>query len=667
MVTRSRTGSLKPKPFPDYQLLCHTKHPPTAFLAAQPDAEPSCFSKAVTDPRWLTAMSQEFDALVGNGTWTLCPRPPRHNVIHNKWVYKIKQRPDGSIDRFKARLVAKGFEQLSGVDYTDTFSPVIKPSTIWIILAMAVHFHWPIRQLDVSNAFLHGTLLEEVYMEQPQRFISNEHPDFVCRLRKSIYGLKQAPRAWFTCLSSSLLELGFTASLVDSSLFIFIHGTVKVFMLIYVDDIVLTGTHMHALTALITQLQKKFPVKDLGPLGFFLGIQATRCPDSLHLCQAKYIRDLLHRTNMLGAKPATSPCPAGAKLSKFDGDPLLDFTEYRQVVGALLYCTLTRPEIAFSVNQLCQHMHSPSTTHWTAAKRVLRYLKNTADHGLLYKPGSFHLQAYSDSDWAGSPDDRRSTSGFGVFLGNCLVSWSAKKQAVVSRSSTEAEYRSLALTTAKLFWLRMLFKELCIPLLAAPTLWCDNLSALALASNPVFHARTKHIEVDYHFIREKVLNGDISIRFISTHDQVADIFTKGMSSARFSFLKNKLLVAAPPISLRGDVSVHPVSTLTADSAATSSTLAASSAAANSPVSVSDPAMITAYTVTHKHPESTAITDPTPACVPAIKAPNSARNIEDMHQYSNCSQKLSFLTMRTVQDLCVLLKDFLTRLHVQSKT
>jgi len=243
-------------------------------------------------------------------------------------VYKIKQRPDGSIDRFKARLVAKGFEQLSGVDYTDTFSPVIKPSTIWIILAMAVHFHWPIRQLDVSNAFLHGTLLEEVYMEQPQRFISNEHPDFVCRLRKSIYGLKQAPRAWFTCLSSSLLELGFTASLVDSSLFIFIHGTVKVFMLIYVDDIILTGTHMHALTALITQLQKKFPVKDLGPLGFFLGIQATRCPDSLHLCQAKYIRDLLHRTNMLGAKPATSPCPAGAKLSKFDGDPLPDFTEY---------------------------------------------------------------------------------------------------------------------------------------------------------------------------------------------------------------------------------------------------------------------------------------------------------------------------------------------------
>jgi hypothetical protein len=518
MVTRSHTGSLKPKPFHDYQLFAHTKHPPTAFLAILPDIEPSCFSKAALDPRWQTAMSLEFEALMTNGTWTLCPRPLHHNVIRNKWVYKIKQKPDGSIDRFKARLVAKGFEQQSGVDYIDTFSPVIKPSTIRIILAMAVHFNRPIRQLDVSNSFLHGTLLEEVYMEQPQGFVSKEHPDFVCKLRKSIYGLKQAPRAWFHCLSTSLLELGFTASLVESSLFFFLHGAIKVFMLIYVDDIIITGTHLHVLTALIAQLQKKFPVKNLGPLGFFLGIQASRCGDSLHLCQAKYIKDLLQRTHMLGAKPSPSPCPAGAKLSKFDGEPLPDFTEYLQVVGALLYCTLTRPEIAFSVNQLCKHMHAPSTTHWTAAKRVLRYLKNTIDHGLLYRPGSLHLQAFSDSDWAGSPDYRRSTSGFGVYLGNYLVSWSAKKQAMVSRSSTEAEYRSLALTTAELFWLRMPFKELSIPLRTAPTLWCDNLSALALASNAVFHARTKHIEVDYHFILEKVLNGDILIWFISTHN-----------------------------------------------------------------------------------------------------------------------------------------------------
>jgi hypothetical protein len=220
MVTRSHIGSLKPKSFTDFQLYYSTKHPPTAFLTTLSLPEPTCFSKAIIDPRWKTAMTQEFEALISNGTWTLCPRPLRHNVIRNKWVYKIKQHPDGTIDRFKARLVAKGFEQQCGVDYMDTFSPVIKPSTIRIVLAMAVHFNWPIRQLDVSNAFLHGSLLEEVYMEQPHGFVDMEHPDFVCKLHKSIYGLKEAPRAWFNCLSNSLLDLGFTASLVDSSLFI---------------------------------------------------------------------------------------------------------------------------------------------------------------------------------------------------------------------------------------------------------------------------------------------------------------------------------------------------------------------------------------------------------------------------------------------------------------
>lgn len=327
-------------------------------------------------------------------------------------------------------------------------------------------------------------------------------------------------------------------------------------MLIYVDDIIVTCTHFSVISALIFQLQQKFPLKDLGNLSFFLGIQATRSEGSLYLCQAKYIKDLLHHTRMLGAKPSSSPCSVGTKLSKFHGDPLLDITEYRQVVGALLYCTLTRPEIAFSMNQLCQHMHSPSTTHWVAAKHVLRYLKNTIDHGLLYTPGPLRLQAFCDSDWAGNPDDRRSTSGFRVYLGNCLVSWSAKNQAVVSWSSTEAKYRSMALTTADLFWLRMLFKDLCLPLTSPPGLWCDNISALALASNSVYHARTNHIEVDYHFIHEKVLNRDILVKFISTKDQVADIFTNGLSSARFSYLKSKLMVSLHPISLRGDVKVR---------------------------------------------------------------------------------------------------------------
>jgi hypothetical protein len=475
------------------------------------------------------------------------------NIIRNKWVYKIKQYADGSIERFKARLVAKGFDQKCGLDYTETFSPVIKTATIRIVLALAVQFNWEIRQLDVSNAFLHGTLLEEVFMEQPQGFQDKEQPDSVCKLHKAIYGLKQAPRAWFTCLSASL--------------FIFLHGDIQIFILIYVDDIIITGTHSKVISSIISKLQLQFPLKDLGPLHFFLGVQATFSSNGLHLCQTKYISDLLHRTRMLGAKPSKSPCSSGAKLSKFDGEILPDPSEYRHVVGALQYCTLTRPEIAFSVNQLCQHMHSPSSTHWTAAKRVLRYLKATPSHGLFYSKGSLQLQAFCDSDWAGSLDDRRSTSGFCVFLGNCLISWSAKKQPVVSRSSTEAEYRSMAIATVELYWLRMLFKDLSIPLLHAPILWCDNVSALALASNPVYHARTKHIEVDYHFVREKVINGDILIKFISTLDQIADIFTKGLSTTRFTLLKSKLLVDSPPISLQGTVSEPPPTSSSSTSSA----------------------------------------------------------------------------------------------------
>jgi hypothetical protein len=417
MVTRSRTGNLKPKQFSDFKLF-YSRYPLLSFHTVLPESEPSCYNRAAPDPRWQAAMSLEFEALISNKTWTLCTRPLHQHVIHNKWVYKIKRKSDGAVERFKARLVAKGFEQTSGVDYTETFSPVIKPSTIRIILSLAVYFNWQIKQLDISNAFLHGSLIEEVYMEQPKGFVDKKNPHLVCKLQKAIYGLKQAPRAWFNRLSSYLLDIGFTASLVDTSLFTFISGSIKLFMLIYVDDIIITGTHPHLITSLIQLMQKEFPVKDLGSLSYFLGIQVTRSPAGLHLCQSKYVTDLLHRTKMTEAKPAKSPCPSGSQLSRLDGDPLLDPSEYRSVVGALQYCTLTRPDIAFSVNQLCQHMHHPTSSHWSAVKRVLRFLKNTMNHGLFYSKTTLQLNAFCDSDWAGCPDDRRSTSGFAVFLGD---------------------------------------------------------------------------------------------------------------------------------------------------------------------------------------------------------------------------------------------------------
>ncbi|BBG99739.1 transposable element gene [Prunus dulcis] len=286
------------------------------------------------------------------------------------------------------------------------------------------------------------------------------------------------------------------------------------------------------------------------PVHYFLGMEILRTPNGLSLTQSKYIKDLLTRTKMQDAKHISSPVASGRRLSLHDGAPLDDPSEYRSVVGALQYLTLTRPDIAFAVNHVCQFMHQPTSAHWVAVKRILRYLNGTSTHGLFYKPGSLSLMAYSDADYAGDPDDRRSTGGYCLYLGSNLISWSSKKQGGVSRSSTEAEYRQLAYTAAAISWFRALFRDLQLSL-SCPKLWCDNISAISLASNPVFHARTRHVEVDYHYVREKVVRQELDVRYLATHDQIADIFTKGLSIPRFQLLTSKLPVRSSPVSLRG--------------------------------------------------------------------------------------------------------------------
>uniref|UniRef100_A0A2N9GCI3 Integrase catalytic domain-containing protein n=1 Tax=Fagus sylvatica TaxID=28930 RepID=A0A2N9GCI3_FAGSY len=532
MQTRSKSGIVKPK-------LTY------AALIDYALTEPTSYTVASKHSSWCTAMDEEFQALQKQGTWSLVPLPPSKNVVGCKWVYKLKTHSDGSIARYKARLVAKGFHQQHGIDFTETFSPVIKPPTVRLILSLAVSLNWPLRQLDVKNAFLHGTLKEEVYMTQPQGYIDPIHPQYVCKLQKSIYGLKQAPRAWFESFTTQLLHLGFIASTADSSLFIYKEHKVIAYLLLYVDDIVLTSNTPAFLDTLIHKLSSVFDLKDLGSLHYFLGLQVTRTPSRLYINQAKYAQDLLKKHNMLDCKPASSPSCPNTRLSLHDGDPLPDPHAYRSMVGALHYLTFTRPDISFAVHQVCQYMSTPTTTHLAAAKRVLRYIRGTFNHGIEFTPGPLSLSAYTDADWAGDPDDRRSTYGFLVYLGHNAITWSAKKQATVSRSSTESEYRALAI--AELCWVRSLLKDLGIYLPDPPTLWCDNISALAIASNPVFHARTKHIEVDFHFVRERVLRKDLLVKFVSTVDQLADIFTKSLSTHRFLELRRNLTVPVPKI------------------------------------------------------------------------------------------------------------------------
>lgn len=495
-------------------------------------------------------MGHDFDALIESGTWTLVPPQPSMNILPNKWVYRIKRKSDGSVERYKARLVANGFHQQQGIDFHETFSPVVKHTTIRVILALAVNCGWSIKQLDVQNAFLHGFVTEEVYMRQPKGFVDPSCPDHVCRHRRSLYGLRQSPQAWYKRFSDYLEEIGFIMSQADNSLFIFWSSKDFIVLLIYVDDILITGTCPSKISDLILILHQKFRMKDLGVANYFLGVELHKTGRGLLINQQRYAITLLQKTGFIDSKPLSTPVASGQKISLYDGESLPDPTEYRSIVGALQYLTISRPDLAFAVNQVCQFMHKPTTTHWVAVKRILRYLKGTVSHGLLYQVGSTTVQAYANANYAGNPDDRHSTGGYIIYLGLNPICWSAKKQRTVSRSSTEAEYRQLAYTAAELSWLRSLFKDLHLPL-PAPTLWCDNISSIALASNPVFHARTKHLEVDYHYVREKVIRGELCVRYISTQDQVADIFTKGLSRQRFTDLRFKLMVRQSPLQLAG--------------------------------------------------------------------------------------------------------------------
>ncbi|XP_062082482.1 uncharacterized mitochondrial protein AtMg00810-like [Humulus lupulus] len=325
-------------------------------------------------------------------------------------------------------------------------------------------------------------------------------------------------------------------------------------VLIYVDDIIVTGNDSRKLQDFIARLNAMFSLKDLGPLHYFLGIEVHRDETGLYLSQAKYIKELLTRTAMLHLKPCSTPMTVGKALSKTDGEALKQPTLYRSIIGGLQYLTHTRPDLSFVVNKLSQYLQAPTTVHWSAAKRVLRYLKGTINHGIHIKfSDQLSITGYSDADWACCPDDRKSIAGYCVYLGDTLVSWSSKKQAVVSRSSTESEYRALAHVAAEISWIQALLNEFQFPLQRTPISWCDNMGASALAANPVYHARTKHIELDVHFVRDKVLKKQLEVRYVPSSDQIADCLTKSLTHHRFHFLTDKLGVVETPLRLRGSV------------------------------------------------------------------------------------------------------------------
>jgi hypothetical protein len=339
----------------------------------------------------------------------------------------------------------------------------------------------------------------------------------VCHLHKSLYGLKQAPWTWYNRFATYLTTLGFIEAKSNTSLFSFHRSSDTIYMLLYVDDIILTASSTELLRCTISALQQEFTMKDLRPLHHFLGITIERRPDGLFHHQRTYRLDILKHAVMADSKPCTTPVELQAMLAGDSGPPVEDVSQFQSIAGALQYLTFTRPDITYAVQQICLHMHDPREPHLTVMKRILHYLQQTSDYALLlHRLSSSDLVIYMDADWVSCPDTHRSTSGYAVFLGDNLVSWSAKWQTIVFRSSTEAT------------WLRQLLHELQTPPSQCTLVYCDNIRVVYLSSNPVQHQHIKHVKIDLHFDRKKVSISQVHVLHVSTTSQFTDIFTKGL-------------------------------------------------------------------------------------------------------------------------------------------
>ncbi|WJX39555.1 DNA helicase [Trifolium repens] len=507
------------------------------------ELEPVTLEQALKDSKWKAAMKEELKSIEKNNTWELIHKTVNKRPIDVKWVFKLKMKPIGEIAKYKARLVAKGFLQKHGLDFNEVFAPVARIETIRLVVAIATYKSWSMHQLDVKSAFLNGPLDEEVYVKQPPGFEIIGQENKVFKLKKALYGLKQAPRAWNKRIDSFLIDLKFTRCTTEHG--VYVKGSnheEMIILCLYVDDLLITGSNKAVLEKFKTDIMKEFEMTDLGELSYFLGMEFAKTSRGCFLHQKKYVADILKRFHMSNCNPTITPMETGVKLSKNTDDELADSTLYKQIIGSLRYLCNTRIDLCHSVGLLSRFMDQPRMCHLTATKRVLRYVKGTNDHGILIpnkKNSSKKLEAYgySDLDWGGDQDDRKSTAGYLFMIGNAPISWCSKKQGIVALSSCEAEYVAASFAACQANWIEMLLSELKAVEVTKMKVLVDNKSAIDLANNPVSHGRSKHIERRFHFLRDQVNKEKLELEYCNTEIQLADILTKPMAKARFDALK----------------------------------------------------------------------------------------------------------------------------------
>jgi hypothetical protein len=537
------------------------------------NTEPQSYKQAMSSINaklWMQAMREEMSSLEKQKCWELVPLPQGTKAIKGRWVYKVKLDQENKPIRYKARVVAKGFQQTYGIDYTETFAPVAKLKSIKLVLAIVAHNNLELKQLDFDTAFLNAFLSEEVYMEQPEGFHSGEST-MVCKLNKALYGLKQAPYEWNQEVNNFMLQLGYTAIVCDSCVYIKKTEADRIIILcLYVDDTVVAYNKEDesVWTNDKQAISNYYSIKDLGNCEWILNMRVTRNRETklLMLCQEAYVNRMLQQFNMSNCNPASNPECAVDLSAPLDGKeavPLTvnDHSAYRSLVGALLYAAnTTRVDIAHVVGILSRHVAAPSQHHLNAAKHCLRYLKGTAKHGMIFGVQNFSttntnidlqstkmkdhvITAYTDSNWGGCLADRKSTTGTLVKYNGNTISWLSKKQTTVATSSTEAEYVALGTATKEVLWYKMWFKEV-FGVDLVPTIFGDNQSSIHLSKHDSSHQRTKHIDITHHFVRDHVRSSNVVIVWIPTGEQQADLLTKMLPTSKFKELRDMLLYEA---------------------------------------------------------------------------------------------------------------------------
>lgn len=486
---------------------------------------------------WTCAMKEEMTSLKKNGTWKLCKLPNGRVAIGCKWVYKLKTNADGKVVRYKARLVAQGFSQKFGTDYDQVFAPVAKQTTFRVLLTMASKNKFIVRHIDAKTAFLNGSLKETIFMKQPPGF--EEGDGMVCLLKKSLYGLKQAARAWNDAIHSVLIAAKFEQNQADPCLYARKYNNEWCYLLIYVDDMIVAAESMGVIDGVKDAIGTHFDLEDLGDIKFYLGIEVTKSSDGYYqLCQAAYINKVANDFGLSDAKNSNVPMNVNyCKLATGDDDAMLENNnDYQKLIGCLLYVSVnTRPDVAASVSILAQRVSSPRNEDWNELKRVVKYLKGTANLKLVLgnnKHTGNPIFGYADANWAEDKADRKSNSGYIFIVYGAAVSWACRKQSCVALSTTEAEFVALSEACQEAFWLKRLVTGMDCAIDQPITVYEDNQSCLRLIKEEKLSNRTKHIDTRRNFVKDYIDKGIVACEYCPTESMVADILTEPLPAPK---------------------------------------------------------------------------------------------------------------------------------------